>query len=168
MPIGAFLESGPKEAALRQLRRSVPEAAAELEKLAPGSAATILHKWPDELVAEILAAMDVHLATAILLARPSTWRIVPVMRKMPKDFAIGCLNSMGDVSMASGRLGWTGPWFLPKALRSNDDPLFADIHNWRRTEAKTTTMVLVGFAAVLGASLGVLNWHEERKRAKMA
>jgi transcriptional regulator with XRE-family HTH domain len=53
LPVGTFLESGPNEAALRQLRRSIPEAAAELAKLGPGSAATILGKWPEEIAAEI-------------------------------------------------------------------------------------------------------------------
>jgi transcriptional regulator with XRE-family HTH domain len=136
LPIGTFLESGPKEAALRQLRRSIPEAAAELAKLGPGSAATILAKWPKEIAAEILAEMDVHVAAAVLLARPASWRIVPVLLNMPRERAVACLEAMGSANTVSSRLGWIGPWFLPKALRRpSDDAIFAKFQKVRRDEA---------------------------------
>jgi transcriptional regulator with XRE-family HTH domain len=166
LPIGTFLESGPKEAALRQLRRSIPEAAAELAKLGPGSAAAILGKWPEEIAAEILAAMDVHVAAAVLLAHPVSWHIVPVLQNMPRERAVACLDAMGTVGTVSSRLGWIGPWFLPKALRPSDDPIFAKFQKERRDGAVAAVAVWVLFS---GVAVGIAWWLEdlpERRRKR--
>lgn len=172
LSIGAFLESGPKDAAVRQLRRSIPEAAAELEKIGPGSAATILCVWPDEIVAGILAAMDTHAATAILLARPRHWSIAPVLRKMPLLSAAACLQAMGDVSNASHKLGWVGPWFLPKALRGNDQ-LFAQVYAWRQKEAKIMAAIMLPGLTIaagffwMGAREAWMEAREARPKVKV-
>jgi transcriptional regulator with XRE-family HTH domain len=162
LPIGTFLESGPKEGALRQLRRSIPEAAAELAKLGPGSAAMILGKWPNEIAAEILSVMDVHAATAILLAHPRTWRIVPVLRKMPRERAAACVRSMGAAATASRMLGWTGPWFLPKGLRPSDDQVLGEVNEWRREEAVSVAGLALGFSVLAGGAVGIAWWLERR------
>ena len=162
LPIGTFLESGPEEAALRQLRRSIPEAAAELAKLGPGSAAMILRKWPEEITAEILTAMDVHVATAILLAHPGSWRIVPVLRKMPRERAVACLDAMGEAATVDERLGWIGPWFLPKALRSSDDPVFTEFYELRRQNAVVGLVLLALTSGVTGGIWWWLDQREER------
>jgi transcriptional regulator with XRE-family HTH domain len=158
LPMGTFLESGPKEAALRQLRRSIPEAAAELAKLGPGSAATILGNWPEEIAAEILAAMDVHVAAAVLLAHSADWHIAPVLRKMPRERAVACLEAMGTAGTVSRRLGWIGPWFLPKILRrQSDDPIFAKFQKVRRDDAiKATKAGLL--IVVLGGVVFGIEW----------
>ena len=153
LPIGTFLESGPKEAALRQLRRSLPEAAAELTKLGPGSAAMILRKWPVEIAADILTAMDVHTATAVLLAHPVVWRIEPVLQKMPREHAVACLDAMGRAAEVNRTLGWFGPWFLPEALRPEDD-IFASYYKSRR-ETVVGALILM---ALYGGVVGGIGW----------
>ena len=160
LPIGTFLESGPEEAALRQLRRSLPEAAAELTKLGPGSAAMILGKWPNEITADILTAMDVHAATAVLLAHPTSWRIAPVLRKMPRERALACLDAMGKPTTVNRTLGWIGPWFLPKSLHPDDD-ILATYYKQRREGAVAALII-----SVLGGGsiFGIAAWLEHRAK----
>jgi transcriptional regulator with XRE-family HTH domain len=164
LPIGTFLESGPKEAALRQLRRSIPEAAAELTKLGPGSAAIILRHWPDELAADILTEMDVHAAAAVLLAHPRRWRIGPVLQKMPRERAVACLDAMGSVASVNRGLGWVGPWFLPKALRPDDD-IFAPYYKARREDAAVALIGMVVSGVWVAIILGQEVRADRRKSA---
>ena len=161
LPIGTFLESGPKEAALSQLRRSIPEATAELTKLGPGSAAVILGKWPAEITAAILTAMDVHAAAAILLAHPRRWRIESVLQKMPRERAVACLDAMGSVAVVNRGLDWFGPWYLPKAFRPDDD-IFAPYYKARRETAVTVLIVAGLYSAGMVGIAGITAWLEHR------
>jgi hypothetical protein len=165
VPIGTFLESGPEEAALRQLRRSIPEAAAELTKLGPGSAAMILGKWPNEITADILTAMDVHAATAVLLARPSSWRIEPVLRKMPRERAVACLAAMGKPTTVNRTLGWTGSWWLPSRSRRRNDDIFYIYY--RKRQGIVAVVVLASYA-LIGGLWGITAWQEYRERRRVA
>lgn len=159
LPMGAFLESGPKEAALRQLRRQIPEAAAELEKLGPGSAVEILFKWPDDIRAEVLAAMDVHAATALLLASPTRGAVIRLLRKMPAERAKACVKAMGSASVASSAFPfWTGPWFLPKRLRGAEDPLLAEINDYRRFNLIAISVVGGAATALMWIFWGAIDW----------
>jgi hypothetical protein len=68
LPVSTLLETGPHKGANMLLRRSIPQAAAELSKVGPGTAAEILVRWPASTSAEILTSMSPHAGVAVLLS----------------------------------------------------------------------------------------------------
>lgn len=151
LPIGDLLESGPMEGALRLLRRSVPEAAAELEKVAPGSAASILKRWPEDISAEILSAMSSEDAAAALLAMRSVRRTRTLLSKMAPAQSARCLRDMGSTH-AVRLLGYWSEVMTGEILRElNDDDLVRQVRLRQRALES-------GQIGVVVLSVGYLIW----------
>jgi hypothetical protein len=112
-PVSTLLEAGPKGSSLMILRRSISEAAEEMSKVSPGTAARVLSRWPLEIGAGILAAMEPRTATAVLLTLRPGWRYwippfssgrmtaVNILSTMTPAAAAACLEMMDPEKAAT-------------------------------------------------------------------
>jgi Mg/Co/Ni transporter MgtE len=162
--VSTLLEVGPDQAAQMVLRRSIPEAAAELSKVGPGTAAKILRQWPPSTVAEILAAMDRQTSAAVLLSLRSAPKLQEIINGMSVEKVIDRLSQLSDDDAATVARSAQAVSELLQALPVEVREL---VENKRRADSRWDVVGLgsIGLLLVYG-TYSLFDWVAYRRRTR--
>jgi hypothetical protein len=171
--VSSLLEAGPMGAGKLVLRRSIPEAAEELSKVPPGTAAEILGRWPATTSAEIVSAMNPGSAVAILLSMRS-FKKVGIGIFSPRSYVNRVINGM-KLDKAAALLDLVSVRDAAKIVESPRSSLVTAVSEPRRAPLRRaawmnfTREVIVTYAAIFavgGAIYAAGKFVESRLNAR--